>query len=123
MEASATATATASAPASKSGRGGGVGWCGDDFGGVEDYVADAGCDLQKEFGLRVTGVGYSDYHWDGMDLDIWTSDVGLGNQVLDTAVANYDIQYSCWQDRYVNYDTGWEDPCPGHMDHVHITFN
>ena len=101
-----------------------MGWCGDDFGGVATkYIADAGCDLQDKFGLRVTGVGYSPFHWDGMDLDVWTTDVALGNQVRDYALANYDVQYTCWQDKYVNYATGWKEPCPGHMDHVHITFN
>ena len=101
-----------------------MGWCGDDFGGVATkYIADAGCDFQDKFGLRVTGVGYSPFHWDGMDLDVWTTDVPLGNQVRDYALANYDVQYTCWQDLYVNYVTGWEESCPGHMDHVHITFN
>ena len=87
------------------------------------HVAEAGCDLQDRFGLRVTGIGYSDYHWDGMDLDVWTSNVGLGNQVRDYAVANYAVEYTCWQDRYVNNLTGWEEGCAGHMDHVHITFS
>jgi hypothetical protein len=101
-----------------------TGYCGDDFGGVATkYIADAGCDLQDRFGLRVTGVGYSSYHWDGMDLDVWTSDVALGNQVRNYALAKYDVQYICWQDQYVNYATGWREACPGHMDHVHITFN
>ena len=56
-----------------------------------------------------------------MDLDIWTSDVGLGNQVLDYAVGTYDVEYTCWQDEYVNYVTGWENmprphgPRPRHV--------
>jgi hypothetical protein len=108
----------------KSSGGGVMGWCGDNFGGVAyDYIADAGCDMQDKFGLRVTGVGLSSYHWDGMDLDVWTSDVALGNQVRNYALAKYDVQYTCWQDQYVNYVTGWKEACPGHMDHVHITFN
>jgi hypothetical protein len=90
---------------------------------VGPYVAEAGCDLQDKFGLRITGIGYSDMHWDGMDLDVWTSNVRLGNQVRDYAVANYAVEYTCWQDRYVNYVTGWEEGCAGHMDHVHITFS
>jgi hypothetical protein len=58
-----------------------------------------------------------------MDLDVWTSNVNLGNQVRDYAVASYAVEYTCWQDLYVNYvNPGWEEPCPGHMDHVHITF-
>ena len=118
----ASASASASAPASRSSGGGVTGWCGDDFGGVVPYVAEAGCDLQDRFGLRVTGVGYSSFHWDGMDLDVWTTDVPLGNQVRDYALANYDVLYTCWQDQYVNYVDGYEEPCPGHMDHVHITF-
>ena len=119
-EASASASASGSAAASSGG--GGPSTCGDDFGGVAPHVAEAGCDLQERFGLRVTGIGYSDYHWDGMDLDVWTSDVTLGNQVRDYTLSTYDVEYTCWQDLYVNYVTGWEESCPGHMDHVHITF-
>jgi peptidoglycan DL-endopeptidase RipA len=125
-EASASASATASPSASASAEprgGGGPSSCGDDFGGVAPYVAEAGCDLKGRFGLRITGVGLSGYHWDGMDLDVWTSSVTLGNQVRDYTVANYDVEYTCWQDHYVNYLTGWEETCPGHMDHVHITFS
>jgi peptidoglycan hydrolase CwlO-like protein len=119
--ATATASSTASAPANASAAGGGAS-CGDDFGGVAPHVAQAGCDIQARFGLTVQGINGSPFHSDGLDLDIYTTDVALGNQVRDYAVANYDVEYTCWQDRYVNYVTGWREPCPGHMDHVHVTF-
>jgi hypothetical protein len=89
---------------------------------VKPHVAEAGCDIQDRFGLRVTGMPGSSYHMDGLDLDVWTTELTLGNQVRDYAVANYPVEYTCWQDRYVNYQTDYEGPCPGHMDHVHITF-
>src|SRR3712207_8099842 len=54
---------------------------------------------------------------DGMDLDIWTSDLALGNQVRDYAIAKYPVQYTCWQDLFVNLGTGYQESCPGHMDH------
>ena len=47
----------------------------------------------------------------------------IGNQVRDYTLAKYPVEYTCWQDSYVNIITGWEESCPGHMDHVHITFS
>ena len=124
QEAPATASPTASAPAKRpaSARGGGRASCGDDFGGVAPHVAQAGCDIQARFGLTVQGINGSPYHTDGMDLDIYTTDVALGNQVVAYVVDRYSVEYTIWQDVYVNYVTGWKGSGYGHFDHVHVTF-
>ena len=89
---------------------------------MNSYVRQAGCAIEAEFGLEVSGINGSPWHSDGWDLDVWTTDAALGNQVINYARANYRVEYTCWQDKYVNYNTGWKERCPGHMNHVHITF-
>ena len=117
------ATATPTATANSGGRGsrGGAASCGNDFGGVAPHVAQAGCEIQARFGVHIEGMGYSSYHADGLDLDIYTSDRALGNQVRDFVWANYSINYTIWWDVYRD-SGGNEYSGYGHFDHVHVTF-
>ena len=88
---------------------------------MKPYVQQAGCDIQAKFGLEIQGVGYSPYHANGDSLDIYTSDVALGNQVRDYLWANYNVNYTIWQDVYLD-STGYTERGHGHFDHVHVTF-
>ena len=88
---------------------------------MQPHVQQAGCEIQAEFGLEIQGVGYSPYHADGLSLDIYTSDRGLGNQVRDYVWATYDVNYTIWWDVYQD-STGYTARGHGHFDHVHVTF-
>jgi hypothetical protein len=69
----------------------------------------------------VQGINGSPYHTNGLSLDIFTTDVALGNQVRDYAWANYNVDYTIWQDVYLD-STGYTASGYGHFDHVHVTF-
>ena len=87
---------------------------------MQPHVAEYGCQIEAKFGLTVDGIGYSSYHADGMSLDIYTSDVRLGNQVRDYVWAHYPVSYTIWQDVYYDGTNEWRGY--GHFDHVHVTF-
>ncbi len=116
-----TPTADATSSGGNASSGGGASSCGADFGGVHHHVAKAGCDIQARFGLTVHGIGYSPYHTDGMDLDIYTSNEALGNQIVSYLWSNYNVNYTIWQDVYRD-STGYEEIGHGHFNHVHVTF-
>jgi peptidoglycan hydrolase CwlO-like protein len=110
------------------------GSCGDDFGGVQPHVAEAGCAVRAEFGIQeIYGVraGNPGDHGNGLALDFMVyEDTALGDQVADYLLANqeeFGIYYLIWKQR-INFGDGWQymedrgSPTANHYDHVHASF-